>query len=675
MDALVVFGTTAAYSYSLISMLLSLTNGDYNGHQFFETSAFLITFILFGKYLEHIAKMRTSSALKLLMNLQPDLATLVELDANGNIVKSEEIPRKFLQVGDVVAVNRSCAVPVDGIVIHGSATVDESLISGESSPLLKKENSKVIGATVVLEGNLLVKAQEIGEKTVLSQIVSMIEEAQTSRAPIQNYADSISRIFVPSITLLSITTFVTWYCLLSYGIVPESWVPAGQDKFLFSLLFGIATMVISCPCALGLAIPTAVMVGTGVGAQNGILFKGGEPLESAGKVTAVLFDKTGTLTRGKPSVQSTTYFGGFQDDSRFWSLVSSLEHRSEHILGRAIYSHGVSKPGVVIADVENCSAITGAGISGIVMENSIAIGNRYFLKENRIQIDEELDKSMKDFEEIGLTAVCVVINGSPAAVIGIGDSPKREALKTINALNHIGVEVFMVTGDNSITAGVVGRAVGIDEEHIFSEVRPHEKSEIVKMLQEKGGRVAFVGDGINDSPALVQSDVGIAVASGTDIAIESAKIVLMRNDLSDVYACIDLSRRTVQKIRWNLLWSFVYNLMGIPIAAGVFFPLFHSTLPPSTAGMAMALSSVSVVLSSLSLKLYSKPNIDTVLASSSSSSKPSVTNKLLSKFKKTINRRRRAYNSLSDVSVDRGSQEEPMIISDSRADIELHSLN
>lgn len=613
MDVLVAVGTSAAYVYSVISMILALNLSNYHGEQFFETCAFLITIILFGKYLENSAKSQTSDSLKTLMGLQPKSATVVILDTNNKIIESEDIDRSLLQINDIVMVRSGCSIPTDGIVVYGSGRVDESLLSGESLPLEKDMDDRVIGATVVVEGCLFVRAEVVGSDTVLSQIVNLVEEAQTNKAPIQQYADRIASIFVPCITLIALLTWIIWFTLLEIGTVPSSWKPEGMDNFLFAFLFAVATIVVSCPCALGLATPTAVMVATGVGARLGILFKGGEPLEVAGKVNVVCFDKTGTLTKGCPAVRSVDEVS----DSIFsyetlWSLVVSVEHRSEHILGKAIYAHGIAKKDVFIKECVNFDAKSGAGVYGEVDGYQVAIGNRKWVEFHGCGYSPEIDGKMKDVEGLGRTAVAVAVDRVIYLVIGIGDALKPDAADTIAALHYLGIDTWMVTGDNALTADVIAGQAGIPAEFVLAEVLPADKVDLVKRLQSRGNIVAFVGDGVNDSPALAQANVGIAMGHGTDVAIESADVVLMRSPVSDVVVTIDLSQATIARIQWNLLWAFVYNILGIPFAAGVFFPLIHVMLPPSMAGIAMGFSSVSVVLSSLVLKTYTRPSLEDI---------------------------------------------------------------
>lgn len=644
MDVLVVLGTTAAFGYSCLSLILSLFTPEYEGHYFFETSAFLFTAVILGKYLEHVAKIKTSSAITKLMGLQPSTATVVTLSDSFQVLSTEEIDRKLLQEKDIVMVIRGNSIPVDGVVVHGDASVDESLLSGESVPISKTKGSKVVGSTRVVEGTLFIEAEQVGSQTVLAQIVRLVEEAQTSKAPIQMYADTISSIFVPTIVLLSLITWVVWYSLLAAHVVPRSWVPPGMSIFLFSFLFAIATLVISCPCALGLATPTAVMVASGVGASIGILFKGGSVLETAGKCGSVVFDKTGTLTRGSPSVASVKYCDstGKESSKDIWSIVVSVEAVSEHLLARALYAYGISMPEIRVLPALDVEIVDGAGIAATVDSKRTVIGNRRWLSINNIFLSEQCLDYLVQEEECGRTAVIIAIDKEVKAVVGIGDAPRREASKTISALEALGLKVFMLTGDHQRTANVIGSKIGISSSRIFSEMLPAQKVEVVKSLQKRGEKVLFVGDGINDSPALAQADVGIAIGSGTDVAVASAGVVLMRNDLTDVVAAVDLSRVTFKRIKMNYLWAFIYNLLGIPLAAGLFYPIIRMTLPPSIAGLAMALSSVSVVLSSLLLRTYQKPVLDDIIAKSKESTS------MASSFRLKIPLRGGGYDQLPD---------------------------
>lgn len=670
MDVLIAMGSTAAYAYSVIVGLIACTDKGFKGNGFFETSAMLISIIVLGKFLEHVAKGRTSEALSTLMNLQPQEAVLLHLNEdNPAIVDSEEvIDTQLVQVGDVLRVDRAATFPVDGEVVSGSTLVNESMITGESMPVQKHVGDTVIGATINTDNTVHVKATSIGSSTVLSKIVRLVEEAQTSKAPVQAYADEVARVFVPFVLIVSLLTFLTWYALLETRIAPQSYLQEGTGNLLFSFLFAVAVMVISCPCALGLATPTAVMVGTGVGARLGVLFKGGAPLEITGRADIVMFDKTGTLSKGHPEVVADRCLilvgggdsngSGCEDDEKeeqsspskvktmtetsLWRLVAAAEARSEHLLGKALHTYGVSETeshGETVPNtVDSFAAASGSGIMATVEGVSILVGNRGWLATNDVELSARAERHMQDVERQGITAVCVAVNGELAACIAIADAPKEEAADVVRALRREGLEVYMVTGDHSATAEAFGRQVGIDSEHIFAEVTPGGKAALVDRLKDRpihneeedrdeergiianmvcprthrpsdGHTVLFVGDGINDSPALAKADVGIAIGAGTDIAVETAEVVLMSNHLEDVLTAIDLSRATMRRITYNFRWAVVYNIIAIPLAAGVFYPVLRITLPPAVAAAAMGFSSVSVVLSSLWLKRYRKPDI------------------------------------------------------------------
>ncbi len=608
MDTLVALGTSAAYFYGVFVMVYSYFVPEFEGEVFFETSALLITFIVLGKYLEASAKGRTSEAIKKLVELQAKSAVIVELDENGNEVKSEEVPIELIQKGDIMKVYPGEKVPTDGIIIKGETAIDESMITGESMPVNKKVGDEVIGATVNQQGVIYVKATRVGNETALAQIVKLVQDAQTSKAPIQNLADKISGVFVPIVISIAVLDFIVWYLLITYGIVPASWLPPGTSPFLFSFILAVSVLVIACPCALGLATPTAVMVGTGIGAENHILIKGGEPLETAHNISAIILDKTGTITHGKPEVTDVISLNGVEEKDLVF-LASSAESGSEHPLGRTIANYGKA----ILGNLENpekFEAIVGKGIIATVSNQRVLIGSRTLLEENGIKVDNDVEDQLQKLEMQGKTAMLVATD-KPLGIIAVADTIKPESITAVNKMKEMGIEVWMVTGDNIRTAKAIAAQVGI--ENVFAEVKPDEKAMKVKELQDQGHVVAMVGDGINDSPALAQADVGIAIGAGTDVAIETADIVLMRSDLRDVVVAIDLSKTTFNRIRWNFVWAFGYNVAGIPLAAGVFIPIIRAitgttfVLPPAVAGAAMAFSSVSVVTSSLLLKKYKKP--------------------------------------------------------------------
>lgn len=612
MDVLVALGTSAAYFYSLFTIIYELINPNFKGDIFFETSAFLITFILLGKFMEARAKGRTSEAIRKLVDLQAKTAILVELDANGKIIGEKEISVDLIQRDDILRVYPGQKIPTDGVIVQGETAVNESMITGESLPVTKKVGDDVIGATINEHGNIQMKATRVGSETAISQIINLVNEAQSSKAPIQAMADRVSAIFVPVVVGIAILDFLIWFILLQTGVVPQSWLPAGTSSFLFSFLLGVSVLVIACPCALGLATPTAVMVGTGLGADNGILIKGGEPLETAHQINAIILDKTGTITHGKPVVTDVVPFKDMDENTLLY-YAASAESGSEHPLGRSIVTYGKEKLQKLDQPTEFTS-ITGRGIKANVAGKPVMVGNRLLINEHSIPKQKYLEEKLSALEQDGKTAMIVVIESRIRGLVAVADTVKPESFTAVKMLKSMGIDVYMVTGDNERTAQAIAKQVGID--HVLAEVLPGQKAEKVKELQNNDKIVAMVGDGINDSPALAQANVGIAIGAGTDVAIETADIVLMKSDLRDVVTAIDLSKTTFKRIRMNFGWAFGYNIAGIPLAAGVFLPLIRMmtgntfTLPPEIAGLAMAFSSVSVVTSSLLLKRYKKPKFE-----------------------------------------------------------------
>eukprot|EP01094_Clydonella_sp_ATCC50884_P026078 TRINITY_DN703_c0_g1_i1.p1 TRINITY_DN703_c0_g1~~TRINITY_DN703_c0_g1_i1.p1 ORF type:complete len:904 (+),score=198.75 TRINITY_DN703_c0_g1_i1:89-2800(+) len=625
MDVLVALATFLSYAYSLMAMVYGVYDKEFEVHTFFDTAAMLIMFILLGKYMESVAKGRTSDAIKQLMKLKSTNATIIELDDDGQSVKSEKvIPIELLQHDDIMKVVAGETIPTDGEVTHGKSSVDEAMITGESMPVSKTIGSAVIGGTINMSSMIYVRATKIGSETGLAQIIRVVEDAQAGKAPIQRYADVVSQYFVRTVVVLSLVTFIVWYPLCYSQIIPPEDVPDRHNCFQFALLFGISVVVIACPCALGLATPTAVMVGTGIGAVNGILIKGGPALEKAHQIDCVVFDKTGTLTSGNLCVTNVERFDvpadlSSQVDSRgksakiqllhFMNLVGSLESASEHPLGKAICDYvREHMDGTSFVTPTNLHVEIGKGILGEVGGEHVMIGRRLFLSENGVALKAESVSTESMLEKQGKTVVLVAVNHHVAGLIGISDTPKPEAAATIAALRRMDIETHMITGDNPRTAKAIGDIVGIRPENVHAQVLPGEKADRVRELQELGKVVAMVGDGINDSPALAVADVGIAIGTGTDVAIETAGMVLMKSDLRDVVTAIDLSKRTFNRIRLNFLWASMYNIIGIPIAAGVLWP-FGISIQPAMAGLAMAMSSVSVVTSSLLLRLYRRPEI------------------------------------------------------------------
>lgn len=629
MDVLVALSTSASYFYSVCALLYGALTGFWSP-TYFETSTMLITSVLFGKYLESLAKGKTSDALKKLVELAPATALLLLQDKGGKNIGEREIDALLIQPGDVLKVVPGTKVPVDGVVVWGSSYVDESMVTGEAVPVLKEVNSSVIGGTINLHGSLHIKATKVGSDTVLSQIICLVETAQMSKAPIQQFADYVASIFVPVVVVLSLLTLFAWYASGVLGAYPEEWLPENGNYFVFSLMFAISVMVIACPCALGLATPTAVMVATGVGANNGVLIKGGDALERAQKVKYVVFDKTGTLTQGKASVTTAKTFTGMERGA-FLTLVASAEASSEHPLGKAIIDYAShfhffdepsstsdsqqhskgSKFSTWLHDVSDFFAIPGKGVQCLMDGRQVLVGNRKLMTENGVSIPDDAEEFVVELEESAKTGILVAYDSTLIGVLGMADPLKREATVVVEGLKKMGLKPVMVTGDNWRTARAVAREVGIED--VRAEVMPAGKADVIQSFQIDGSTVAMVGDGINDSPALAAADVGMAIGAGTDIAIEAADYVLMRNSLEDVITAIDLSRKTVSRIRWNYLFAMAYNIIAIPVAAGVFFPLVRVKLPPWAAGACMALSSVSVVCSSLLLKRYRKPRLTTIL--------------------------------------------------------------
>ncbi|MEW6456701.1 MAG: heavy metal translocating P-type ATPase [Acidobacteriota bacterium] len=581
MDTLVALGVGAAYLYSLyVSILMGAGSKKYGMENlYYEIAGILITFILLGKWLESIAKGRNSEAIKKLMGLKPRTAVVVR---NNEEI---EVPVEEVKIGDVVIVKPGEKIPVDGEVIEGYSSVDESMITGESIPVEKSSGSKVIGGTINKTGSFKFKALKIGKDTVLSQIIKLVEEAQGSKAPIQRLADKISAYFVPAVVLIAVFSFFIWILV--------------GKSFVFSLTIAIAVLIIACPCALGLATPTAVMVGTGIGAKNGILIKSAESLQKVYKITTIIFDKTGTLTKGKPELTDAIPVNGM-DKKEILKLASIPEKKSEHPLAEAIVNEA-KKEGIKIPEPSNFQAIPGMGVIAEYDNKKIVLGNRKLFDKFNIKIDF-IEDSIRNLEHQGKTVMILGVDDKSVGLIGVADTLKNYSTETIKELKKKGKEVWMITGDNRRTGKAIGKKLGI--ELVLSEVLPQDKASEIKKLQAEGKKVAMVGDGINDAPALTQADLGIAIGSGTDIAIEAGDIVMIKDDLRDVLTAMDLSSYTMKKIKQNLFWAFFYNLLGIPIAAGILYPFFGILLNPIIAGAAMAFSSVFVVTNSLSMRRY-----------------------------------------------------------------------
>ncbi|MBI0584176.1 MAG: copper-translocating P-type ATPase [Methanomassiliicoccus sp.] len=585
MDTLIAMGSSAAYFYSVVVVFLpSLI--PFHHHTYFDTSAMIISLILFGKYLEAKAKGRTSQAIRKLIGLQARTARVVR---DGVEV---EVPVDLLKVDDLFVVRPGEKVATDGMVEDGSSAVDESMITGESIPVEKAVGSSVIGGSINKNGMLRVRASKVGKDTALAQIIRLVEDAQASKAPIQRYADNVSAWFVPAVIAIASIAFLVWY-LFAYGQLV-----GGEEGFVFSLIIFISVLVISCPCALGLATPTAIMVGSGKGAEHGILFKSAEALEITGKVHTVVLDKTGTITKGEPEVTALVALGRSETD--ILRLAAAAEKGSEHPLAEAIVRRAV-RDGIEVPEAKGFEAVPGQGVRATVDDSVVLIGNRKLMDANGVDVFSA-ETRLQEMESGGNTAMLLSIDGRLAGVIGVADVVKETSREAIAELRKMGIEVIMLTGDNPRTAKVIASQVGIDK--YIAEVLPENKAKEVSRLQGEGGKVAMVGDGVNDAPALAQADVGIAIGSGTDVAMETGDIVLIKSDLIDVVAAVQLSRRTMSKIRQNLFWALGYNSAGIPIAAGVLYPFLGVLLNPIVAAGAMALSSVSVVTNAALLKRY-----------------------------------------------------------------------
>ncbi len=605
MDILIGMGTFAAFTYSFYNtgMFFSTLNGNYVTLLYYEAGAVILTLISLGKYLEDITKGKTSEAIKKLAGIQPKTANLVMENGEIKSIDIEEV-----EVGDLLLVKPGESIPVDGVVAEGSTAIDESMITGESLPVKKSKGDKVIGASINRTGSIKFKTEAVGSDTTISKIIKLVEDAQGNKAPIARMADIISSYFVPVVIVISIISGITWYFIANAHpeIIPNTF---NDSPLGFALTIFISILVIACPCALGLATPTSIMVGTGKGAENGILIKGGEALETAHKVTKIIFDKTGTITLGKPQVTDIIVAKGVSED-KLLQQVASAEVYSEHPLGEAIINRAKEKK-LKLKEVLEFQSITGKGIIGYVDGEFIAVGNKRLLAE--YNINSNLEGNVDRFAMEGKTPMYVILGKSLGGVIAVADPIKETSKEAIASLHKIGIQVAMVTGDNKKTAEAIARQVGIDV--VLAEVLPEDKSNEVKKLQADGSIVAMVGDGINDAPALAQADVGIAIGSGTDVAIESANIVLMKDDLNDVALALRLSQATIKNIKQNLFWAFFYNTIGIPVAMGMLFEIYYFTtgkingmllLNPVLAGAAMAFSSVSVVSNALRLKKFKK---------------------------------------------------------------------
>lgn len=583
MDSLIAVGTTAAVAFSLYNTF-QIAKGNFQAvHSlYFESAGVIITLILLGKMLEAVSKGKTGEAIKKLMGLAPKTAFVIQ---NG---AETEIPVEEVEIGDIIIVKPGSKIPVDGVVIEGHTAIDESMLTGESMPVDKKAGEKVYAASLNTTGTVKFRAEKVGSDTALAQIIKLVEQAQGSKAPIAKLADIVAGYFVPAVIAIAVASGIAWFI--------------GTGDFKFALTIFISVLVIACPCALGLATPTAIMVGTGKGAENGILIKSGEALETAHKINAIILDKTGTITEGKPSVTDLICASNFTQE-KLLQLAASAEKNSEHPLGQAIV-RGAQEKSLALLEAENFNSITGQGIEAQIAGLSVFVGNRKMMEEKNISV-KELEKDADKLAEEGETPVFVATDGQPAGIVAVADVVKKSSRAAIESLHKMGIEVAMITGDNKKTAEAIARQVGIDR--VLAEVLPQDKAFEVKKLQQEGRKVAMVGDGINDAPALAQSDIGIAIGSGTDVAMESADIVLMHSDLTDVPTAILLSKKTIRNIKQNLFWAFGYNTIGIPVAAGVLYLFGGPLLNPMLAAAAMSLSSVSVLTNALRLKRFKAP--------------------------------------------------------------------
>ena len=590
MDSLVAIGSSAAFIYgvyALIRIYLGLKQGDwelvsqFSHNLFFESGATILTLITLGKYLEARSKRRTSDALSKLIDSAPETATVIRFG------EEVEIPAEEVVVGDMVSIRPGQKIPVDGEVTEGISAVDESAITGESIPVTKEPGDTVISASINKTGYLLFRATKVGADTTFSRIVKLLEEASASKAPIARLADRVSRVFVPTVILIALISTVVWLLL-------------GQS-FEFALSIGISVLIISCPCALGLATPVAIMVGTGRGAENGILFKSGEALEMGSKLDAVVFDKTGTVTKGEPRVTDIVPIRDL-DENGLLKIAASLEAYSEHPISKAVLNRAEEKK-LSLYPVSNFVAVPGKGVSGEIVEKQCKIGNQAYISENidTAAIDTTaLDELLFTVAQQGKTALLVADDKKVLGVIGVADVLKPTSRRAVDELKSMGIHTVMLTGDYRLTAHAIQKELGADQ--VIAEVLPQDKDKAIQELRQSGMKVAMVGDGINDAPALARADLGFAMSTGTDVAVESADVVLMKNDPHDVVTAIRLSKATLKNIKQNLFWAFFYNTIGIPLAAGIFYPILGWTLSPTFAAIAMSLSSITVVLNALRLK-------------------------------------------------------------------------
>jgi Cu+-exporting ATPase len=586
MFTLIALGVSVAWVYSVVALLFptifppQMLGSEGTVHVYFEAAAVITALVLMGQVLELRARSRTNEAIKMLLSLSPNTATLVHPDGSETTVSTEEV-----KVGDNLRIRPGEKIPVDGVVVEGASHVDESMVTGEPIAVNKASGMKLIGATINGNGTLVMQAEKIGADTLLSQIIDMVAQAQRSRAPIQKLADLVSFYFVPTVVLVAILTFIAWYL-----IGPE-------PRLAYALVSAVSVLIIACPCALGLATPISIMVGTGKGAANGVLIKNAEALEIMEKVNTLIVDKTGTLTEGKPKLVALETIGEIEKNDLL-QLSASLEHASEHPIALSIMEE-IENQKIPLLEVKGFDSITGQGIKGIVNEHNMVIGNIHLFES--LKIDTSSLKERAEFlRGDGATVVLVAIDDKIAGLIAVSDPIKETTKDAIDALHKDGLKVVMMTGDNLSTANAVARKLGIDEVH--ADVLPEGKADIIKALQDQNEIVAMAGDGINDAPALAQAHVGIAMGTGTDVAMESASITLVKGDLRGIVKAVHLSRTTMRNIRQNLFFAFIYNSLGVPVAAGVLYPFFGILLSPMIAAAAMSFSSVSVIMNALRLK-------------------------------------------------------------------------
>ena len=607
MNLLYATGIGAAYGIAVINTLFPTAGFGGEGATFFESAALLTAFIILGRWLEALTRGRTSEAIRKLMKLQPKIAHVIR---DG---KEEEIPADEVEIGDLILVRPGESVPVDGTLREGYSAVDESMLTGESLPVEKKSGDNVIGGTLNKTGAFKFTATRVGKDTALAQIIKLVEDAQASKAPIQKLADWVAGHFILGVHMLAVLVFVFWFFFgfqlffdpnSSFILSPYKLGEIGV--FGFSLLLSVTVLVISCPCAVGLATPSAMMAGTGKAAEYGVLFKGAEAIENASKLQTIVFDKTGTLTKGEPSVTDVATNPAIQitTPNDVLRLAAIAEKNSEHPLGEAIV-RGAQAQGLTVADADSFNSIPGHGVEARAEGHTVLLGNRKLMRERSVDFAPLMDKAVA-LEGDGKTVMFVAVDGQAAGLIAVADTLKEYSAEAISQLHRLGIEVAMITGDNRRTAEAIARQVGID--HVLAEVLPQDKAEEVKKLQLLGKKVAMVGDGVNDAPALAQADVGLAIGSGTDVAKETGDVILIKDDIRDVVVALEVAKATMRKVKQNLFWAFVYNVLGIPLGAGLFYPLIALIISPELAGLLMAVSSVTVTLNTLLLKGF-KPSI------------------------------------------------------------------